>query len=323
MENYFETLNNPFKINIEDKLDYTIDEMISIQNKVKDKKEVISSLIKKIYPKNKQFNTSFEFIHKRCDKTTQILVDVSNNILPSKRLWKIGNGGDGKNCIVCCTIINDSRFNASQNIKESLENVGFNGHFYLFNGGFPNPSGIEMKFVCVPYCFKIFMMLEAQKLGFEKVIWIDSACYAVNNPQKLFDVLNKDHILFRTFPPGLFEPDDHTVFPETIELLNNITNKDIRNDENICSIVFGLNFNYFLIDDFVSEYYEMVELGLPFLSYFPEEVVYASIFNKPRYKMLINNRTKHINDRLFMHECYNTVEQAKNNGYYFLQRKYV
>jgi anti-sigma regulatory factor (Ser/Thr protein kinase) len=35
-------------------------------------------------------------------------------------------------------------------------------------------------------------MLEAKKLGFEKVIWLDAACYAVNNPQRLFDVLDTD-----------------------------------------------------------------------------------------------------------------------------------
>jgi predicted unusual protein kinase regulating ubiquinone biosynthesis (AarF/ABC1/UbiB family) len=30
------------------------------------------------------------------------------------------------------------------------------------------------------------MMLEAEKKGFTKVIWIDSGCYALNNPEPLF-----------------------------------------------------------------------------------------------------------------------------------------
>jgi len=313
-------MDNPFKISIEDKNHYTNDEIIIIQDKIREKYDDINILIDNLYPKNIQFNTPYELIRNRCNKTKQLLIDISNNILPSKKLFKIGNGGNNKNCIVCFTHCSDSRYRASLNINESLEEVGFNGYFYMFNGGFPNPTGSEMKYAGVPYSFKIFMMLEATKLGFEKIIWIDSACYAVNNPQKLFDLLDNEYVVFRTFPPGLFQPYDHTVFPKTIELLNNLTNKEIRNDENICSIVVGLNFNHFLIDDFISEYYEMVELGLPFLSYFPEEVVYTSILNKPRYKLLIDNRTKYDNNKLFIHECYSNKIQAKNDGFYFLQR---
>jgi hypothetical protein len=310
---------NPFKIEIEDKDEYTNYELITIQDKLKDKSKDIEKLIEKIYPIDKEFNTPIGFMHKRCNKTNQILINGLEG-KTSKRLFKIGNGGNGKNCIVCCTQLNDSRYYSSLNINVSLEEVGFNGYFYLFNGGFPNPSGCEMKYVGVPYCFKIFMMLEAKKKGFENVIWIDSACYAVNNPERLFELLDNEFVVFRTFPPGLFQPYDHTVFRETIELLNNLTNKDIRNDENICSIVFGLNFNHFLIDDFISEYYEMVELGFPFLSYFPEEVVYASILNQKRYQYLITNRTLYENNKLFVHETYSNKNDAKSKGYYFLQR---
>ena len=41
--------------------------------------------------------------------------------------------------------------------------------------------------------FETVILCQAKKLGFDKVIWLDAACYAVNNPEKLFDnYINKE-----------------------------------------------------------------------------------------------------------------------------------
>ena len=41
---------------------------------------------------------------------------------------------------------------------------------YLFN---------YSRYLTIGHSFKIFTMLKARKLGFEQVIWLDSACYAI------------------------------------------------------------------------------------------------------------------------------------------------
>ena len=107
---------------------------------------------------------------------------------------------------------------------------------------------------------------------------------------------------------------------KTIELMNSSVNRDIRNDNNINTIVFGLKLTSEKIKKFIDEYYEMVKLGLPFLSSFPEEMVFSSIFNKPEFKYVFNGGG--IRNMLYIHEWYNNKEQAKNNGYYFVQRQY-
>lgn len=168
------------------------------------------------------------------------------------------------------------------------------------------------------------MMLEAEKLGFEKIIWIDAGCYAVNNPERLFDILNEDDAIFRQFWP--YSPGiptyENSVFKETIVNINNITGGNLVNSINVCSVVFGLNMKSQKIQKFIDEYYEMVKLGTPFLSYFPEEVVISAIFNKEEYKYLFYNR--HESLMLFIHENYmcNNFDIAKNHGYYFVQRQY-
>lgn len=318
--NYFDKLENPFLIDIEDKKEYSFEDYINIQNKLEQKN--IDKFLESLYPKEKM-HTTFEEIKRRTTRgIKQKIIDISNNILPTKQIFKIGTGGNGKNCFVCCTPLSNDRHVASLTIKESLENVGFNGYFILLNGGFPNPTGTEIKYSGVPYSFKIFMMLEAKKLGFERIIWLDAACYAVNNPEYLFNILAEDDAIFRAFPPNCFNPDTciNIVLPKTVELLSNLVNRDIRNDTNVNSIVFGLNLASPKIDGFINEYYEMVKLGLPFLSSFPEEIVFTSIFNKPEYNYIFKNRDEM--NKLYIHETYLNKEQAKNHGYYFIQRIY-
>jgi hypothetical protein len=320
MEDYFESKTNPFLIEVDEKEEYTNEDFVLIQKQLREKN--LDEFIDKLYPKDREFHIPFELISHRVKKGIMTtLIDIPSNKLPSKNLYKIGNGGDKNNCIVCCsTSLSSERTCMTTNIKESLEKVGFNGYFYLFTGGFPNPTNTELKYAGVPYCFKIFMMLEAKKLGFNKVIWIDAACYAVNNPEPLFDLLDENDVVFRSFPSYMFDSFNDTVFPKTIELLNKLTNKDIRNDRKINTIVFGLKMNSDKIKKFIEEYYEMVKIGLPFLSYFPEEVVFGSILNKPEYNYVFNNSGKM--ERLYIHELYSTIEHAKNCGFYFQQRQY-
>jgi hypothetical protein len=157
-------------------------------------------------------------------------------------------------------------------------------------------------------------------MGFENVIWLDSVCYAVNNPERLFEIIQEDDAIFRTFSPNCFDSESmkNCIYPKTIDLLNNLVNRDITNDININSIVFGLNFSSSKILQFIDEYYKMVKLGLPFLSCFPEEMVFTSIFNKDEFKYIFKNRNEMY--RLYMNGTYINKDQAKNDGFFFIQR---
>ena len=321
-------MDNPFLIEIEDKEEYTIEDYRNIHNQLKEKN--IDNILKDLYSyKNNLYG--FDDFKNRCTTgLRQKLIEEDESVLPEKKLYKLGNYQDSKNCIVCCApfsrenidfdknIDNKSRLIASQQIIKSLKEVGYDGYFYLFNGGFPTPTGKEMKYVGVPYCFKIFMMLEAKKLGFEKVIWIDSGCYAVNNPKKLFDILDCEDTLF--YSVRNHNNYDAMVFQRTINLLNVITDTNLHEAPYVLTIVFGLNMKSEIIEKLISEYYEMVELGWPFLSIFPEEIVLTSLFNKPEYKHLIYYQPE--STRLQIHERHKDLETAKREGYYFLHRKY-
>lgn len=323
-------MENPFLLNIEDKNVYTIDDYINIQEQLNNKN--IDHILNEYYQKKHTYY-SFDDFKYRCTKSLkQKIIDVSSNKIPNKKLYKIGNF-DNKNCIVCCTPFShdivknnndttnyndaESRYKASRQIIKSLEKSGYNGYLYLINGGFPNPTGIEMKYAGVPYCFKIFAMLEAQNLGFDRVIWIDSACYCLNDPQPLFDTLDKDETILYTITHS--NQYKSMCFSQTIDLLKKITNFNTDDAYYIQTVVFGLNLKSDIIKELIKEYYNMVDIGLPFLSIFPEEIVLSSLFNQPKYKHLMYNQP--IIHRLRVDEGIDE-ETARNEGYFFQHKSY-
>ena len=315
---------NPFLIDIVDKYEYTREDYINIQEQLN--KKNIDSILENLYDTQKDKFYIFDDLKTRITRgIRQVIIDPSNDLLPMKKLYKIGNGGDQRNCFVSCTpfITNgnqkNGRFIASQQIVKSLEEVGFNGYFYLLNGGFPNPTGVEMKYVGVPYCFKIFMMLEAHKMGFENIIWLDSACYALNNPQHLFDILQEDKLLYTKSVNNNY---DEMIFPEILQLINKITNNDIHNAKFIQTIVFGLNFECDIVKKIVKEYYEMVDIGWPFFAIFPEECVLTALINKPEYNILFKNDDNPEKYKVQIYEGNLDENIARRYGFYFHHRNY-
>jgi hypothetical protein len=317
---------NPFIIDIPDKDEYTLEEYKLIQQQLKNKN--LDSIIESLYTDKNRFIDLSEFKRRINRGIKQNIIDIDNNLLPTKNLYKIGNGGNGRNCIVTTTSFtqnerdnenDNTRYYASQKIVQSLEESGFNGYFYLINGGFPNPTGTEMKYVGVPYSFKIFTMLEAQKKGFDKVIWIDSVCTAVNNPQKLFDTLYEQDTLI-----SIIDKDnnfDVMSFEKTIQLLNELTKEKIHfGSYYIETVVFGLNLESKIIQKFIEDYYEMVKIGWTFFSVFPEEVVLCALFNKPEYKILL--RKHETQNKLKVSEDRMNINDSKNHGFYFYQKDY-
>ena len=315
---------NPFLIDILDKDDYTRDDYINIQNQLNNKN--IYPIINSLYTEKNNFYQLSDFNSRISRGITQKIIDINNTELPIKKIYKIGNGGNNRECFVCCTPFthilngseNKSRFIASQQIIKSLEEVGFNGFFYLFNGGFPNPTGAEMKYAGVPYCFKIFMMLEAYKLGFDKVIWIDSGCYAINNPKPLFDILYNYNTVIKKITGN--NNYDAMVLENTIRILNQNNKCDLHCASYIETIVFGLDMKSEIIKELIKEYYDMVKLGWPFFSIFPEEIVLSSLFNKPKFKSILHYEDNL--NKLNIHEKRMDEELARNLGYFFHHKEY-
>jgi hypothetical protein len=125
-------------------------------------------------------------------------------------------------------------------------------------------------------------MVEAHQLGFNKVLWVDAACFPLRDVQPLFDRIDKDGALLNCFRGS--SAGKRYIFPQTHDLLFDITGTDVHKVPYINTIVFGLKMNTPESRKLVEMYYECVRLGIPFLSCFPEEWVLTAIIGKKRFR---------------------------------------
>ncbi|MES2199746.1 MAG: hypothetical protein V4489_06225 [Chlamydiota bacterium] len=273
---------NPFLIDTPPKEKLENADFIEIQNKLRalDTQVLLDSL----YPTDTAFTWFWQkpTLQKKSDfagrisqGARQTLIDLSNNKKPIKNLIKINDGGDC--CIVSFASYDGIYPRLLESMPEALTKTGFNGHFLLLMGGFPNPTGNEMQYCAVPYSFKIFALLEAKKLGFHKVLWLDTALLPLKNPKPLFDWIEKTGCFFHPRKNA-----KRYLLPQTRDTLLKETGVDMYTTTCIRARIIGLNLKTQKVQSLIQDYYHMVELGTPFLSCFPEEFVLGALLGKSK-----------------------------------------
>ncbi|MES2199745.1 MAG: hypothetical protein V4489_06220 [Chlamydiota bacterium] len=314
-------LGNPFKIDFPVKEEITNEDYIEIQKKFKEID--VEPVLNKLYPSSppkklfKPWASSIalkEDFYRRVSKAlSQTLINPEKNQFPLKELIKIGKGGD--NCIVCYASFNGKYADLIQNLPKKLEKLGFNGYVFYRIGGFPNPTGREIQYCAVPYCFKIFTMIEANKLGFTKVLWVDSAFLPLKNPTPLFDWIEKEGSFLK-----LHESFTKFILPKTVSYIQDVTGVDVLKSRYVSAQILGFDFAKVKTKEFIDKYYELVELGFPFFSCFPEEYVFTAIIGqKPdiwKAQPFDNLTFPEIKLRG------KTEELIQKEGYFFLQKEH-
>lgn len=313
--------SNPFAIDYPVKEEITNEDYIEIQKKLQ--QIDISSLLDAWYPthppKKKFFSwgstlaTKEDFFRRISKARFQTLIDPTNNRFPKKELIKIGKGGD--NCFVCYASFNGVYPKLIEQLANELEKVGFNGYLFYRIGGFPNPTGKEIKYAGIPYVFKIFAMMEAHLQGFEKILWIDAAFLPLKDPTPLFTWLEKEGVFLKSH-----EPFSKFILPKTVEYIKEKTDVNVLQSPYISTQIIGFDFRSPKTKFFIENYYQLAELGLPFFSCFPEEYVLTAIAGKkpdlwqPQpFKNLSFSETKLRNK---------TIEWVQKEDYFFLQRNH-
>lgn len=302
----------PFKENLED-VDF-----IEVQTKIRALKTDL--LLDNLYPEDVPFTWFWQkpIFQKKSDfggrisrGARQTLIDLSSEKKPVKELIKINKGSDC--CIVSFASYDGIYPNLLDSIPKALTKIGFNGHFLLLKGGFPNPTGNEIQYCAVPYSFKIFALLEAKKLGFDKVLWLDTALLPLKNPQPLFDWIEKTGCFFHPRKNA-----KRYLLPQTRDLLLKETGVDMYTTTCIRARIIGLDLRTQKVQSLIQDYYHMVELGTPFLSCFPEEFVLGALIGKAKENWPFNP-FKHLvmNERKIQQNDTKRVEQEE---FFFLLR---
>jgi hypothetical protein len=311
---------NPFAIEFGAKSGLTNEDFMEVQRQVE--ALVITPLVQAKYEDNPNqvVLSHFEDFNGRCTKgKRQILIDPDKGFYPIKKLVKIGKGGD--RCVVCCAPFNGKYPYYVSTMIKGLREVKFDGHFLYYIGGWPNPTGQEIKYAGVPYSFKIFAMVEAAQLGFNNVLWVDSACYPLRSLDPLFEHIEQYGALINWYVNKKLPT---YIFPSTRALLEELTGVDVLNAKFVNTITFGLKMDTSEAIELVRQYYACADMGTPFLSCFPEEWVLTSIINQKQFS---GWRVPEILDRLIDRSLKNVddtphqFEMAKERKGFFYQRK--
>jgi hypothetical protein len=95
-----------------------------------------------------------------------------------------------KNCIINVSIGGWYPKGAAR-LERSLNYHGFNGDFLSWDK-WPNKKFPKSDI----YAIKCAAFYEAIKKGYTHILWLDSSVFAINDPNKLFDIINEDGYYF-------------------------------------------------------------------------------------------------------------------------------
>jgi|688.fasta_scaffold144790_2 hypothetical protein len=304
---------NPFLIDMKPSKDESCEFLEKVQLSMS--KIDVREDLELIYPVQsffgKKFNEKEDFYRRAMRGAKQTLIDISKGLYPKKELVEV-NGG-GSNCVVLSCPIHPKYEQLLLSLIEALKEIGFKGAIYYRIGGFPNPTGEEVRYVAVPYSFKIFTMIEAYQLGYKNILWLDASVYPLQNLELIFQKIRDEGavISWKKFRRN-------GLLPKTEKILFDLTGYEPGFFEHVSMQVFGLRMDLPWVQDFIEDYYKMVRLGTPFISCYPEEHVISSLAYKYRNR-LPQKLSKIIlpcadDNRVFV--------DAKKQGYFFFLRKH-
>src|SRR4051812_44561198 len=82
---------------------------------------------------------------------------------------------------------NGNYLRAMDRLKASLEGR-FDGEFF----GFVNESSVDAPpHHENPYAFKLYAIDKVRKMGYNQILYLDSSCYAIENLQPIFDIIER------------------------------------------------------------------------------------------------------------------------------------
>lgn len=80
-----------------------------------------------------------------------------------------------ENCVLVYASFNRNYLKGLNRLVTHLKESDFKGHILCRQGGFPNVEGGSLVLAHVPYAFKVSFFKEAQRLGYKRAFWLDTA----------------------------------------------------------------------------------------------------------------------------------------------------
>lgn len=172
-------------------------------------------------------------------------------------------------CIVLFGSYNGIYPEKARNLLSELAKCGYRGHVLLRIGGFPNVANGGLKICHVPYAFKVAALLEAQQLGYEEILWLDTAMHPITNLEMIFNAIKEKGFFFTSV--GFLSDNQGTHLPEAAAALG-ITSDRYKQIPHISSSMIGLNMKNSKAVQLLKKWFAETENVYPCITCWPEEL---------------------------------------------------
>ncbi|MDE3045263.1 MAG: hypothetical protein KGJ02_01265 [Verrucomicrobiota bacterium] len=97
-----------------------------------------------------------------------------------------------ENCIITYASFNERYPRGLRRLVKIIGASDFRGHLYYRLGGWPNCATGDLSLAYVPFAFKVCFFREMQKLGYKRVLWLDSSILPFANLNSIFERIQRD-----------------------------------------------------------------------------------------------------------------------------------
>ena len=174
------------------------------------------------------------------------------------KIIHLGKKAEGKRCVISLATGKNTFVDCLKRLEESLRRVRFNGDFICWSDELPSGSPTHFE---APFGFKPFCFMEAKKLGYEQVLWIDSTCVAIRPLEPVFRMMEqKGYVIFTN---NYGQTMGQWCSDEVLRI-NNISREDaLKIPEVPCSTI-GLNLQNALACKFLEMWHQKSTDGITF-----------------------------------------------------------
>jgi hypothetical protein len=124
------------------------------------------------------------------------LVGKSENEIPQfGRICVNCSEEDLQNCIILYASYNKNFPAALKRLLDKIAASDYKGHVLYRIGGWPNIEGGDLPLVTVPYAFKVCFFREAARLGYKRVLWLDTSVTPLVSYDEQFSWIQKQGYL--------------------------------------------------------------------------------------------------------------------------------
>lgn len=94
-----------------------------------------------------------------------------------------------ENCLIVYASFNKNYPRGLKRLVKLISDSDFQGHILYRLGGWPDVAGGSLRLAHVPYAFKVSFFKEAQRLGYKRALWLDTAIVPVISLNEIFKII--------------------------------------------------------------------------------------------------------------------------------------